>query len=132
VAEHHPTSAVLGVDTIVTLGGRIYGKPIDRGHAHETLTALAGNRHAVIGGLCLIEGERVRTFADTTLVSLRALEPAALDRYVDTGEWRDRAGGYAIQGRGALLVKAIEGDYLNVVGLPVAALVELAPALLGP
>ncbi len=130
MAEQHPRSTVLGVDTIVTLGGRIYGKPRDRDHARETLTALAGHRHAVIGGLCLIAGDRVRTLAATTLVSLRALDPAGVDRYLDTREWRDRAGGYAIQGRGALLVKAIEGDYLNVVGLPVAALVELAPWLL--
>jgi septum formation protein len=131
VAERNPRSTVLGVDTIVTLGGRIYGKPRDRDHARETLTALAGHRHAVIGGLCLIERGRVRTLAATTLVSVRALDPAAVDRYLDTGEWRDRAGGYAIQGRGALLVRAIEGDYLNVVGLPIGALVELAPGLLG-
>ena len=121
---------MLGVDTIVTLGGRIYGKPRDRDHAHETLTALAGHRHAVIGGLCLIEGERVRTLTATTLVSVRPLDSDAIERYLDAGEWEGRAGGYAIQGRGALLVKAIEGDYLNVVGLPVAALVELAPRLL--
>jgi septum formation protein len=130
VAARRPGATVLGVDTIVTLGGRIYGKPRDRDHARETLTALAGHRHAVIGGLCLIEGERVRTLAATTLVSLRPLDRAGVDRYLDSDEWRDRAGGYAIQGRGALLVKAIEGDYLNVVGLPVAALVELAPRLL--
>jgi nucleoside triphosphate pyrophosphatase len=130
VAQHAPDPTVLGVDTIVTLGGRIYGKPRDRDHARETLTALAGHRHAVIGGLCLIEDERVRTLAATTLVSVRALHPDAIERYLDTGEWQGRAGGYAIQDRGALLVRQIEGDYLNVVGLPVAALVELAPRLL--
>lgn len=131
VAEDAPHAAVLGVDTIVTLGGRIYGKPRDHEHARETLMALAGHGHAVIGGICLIEGERVRTLAASTLVSLRPLDGAGIDRYLDTGEWRDRAGAYAIQGRGALLVSAIEGDYLNVVGLPVAALVELAPRLFG-
>jgi septum formation protein len=130
VARQAPDATVLGVDTIVTLGGRIYGQPRDRSHARETLTALAGHRHAVIGGVCLIEGERIRTLAATTSVSVRELHPDAIERYLDTGEWTGRAGGYAIQGRGALLVRDIEGDYLNVVGLPVAALVELAPQLL--
>jgi septum formation protein len=130
VAQQDPDATVLGVDTIVTLGGRIYGKPRDRDHAHETLTALAGHRHAVIGGLCLIEGERVRTLTATTLVSVRPLDSDAIERYLDAGEWEGRAGGYAIQGRGALLIREIEGDYLNVVGLPVAAIVELAPRLL--
>jgi nucleoside triphosphate pyrophosphatase len=127
-----PSTTVLGVDTIVAVGATIYGKPADRAGAGETLRALAGRRHAVISGLCLIEGERVRTAAARTLVEFRPLPEAAIDRYLDSDEWRGRAGGYAIQGRGALLVRAIEGDYLNVVGLPVAALVDLAPWLIGP
>jgi septum formation protein len=122
---------VLGIDTIVTLGGRIYGKARDRAEAGDTLAALAGRTHAVIGGICLIDSDRVRTLAPSTLVTMRSLDGAAIDRYLNTGEWRDRAGAYAIQGRGALLISAIEGDYLNVVGLPVAALVELAPGLFG-
>jgi len=126
------SAAVLGVDTIVALGSRIYGKPADRDAARETLRALCGRRHAVISGLCLIEGERVRTAAARTVVEFRELPEAAIERYLDSGEWRERAGGYAIQGRGALLVRAIEGDYLNVVGLPVAALVDLAPWLIAP
>ena len=117
-----PSAAVLGVDTIVAVGSRIYGKPADRAAAGETLRALVGRRHAVVSGLCLIEGERVRTAAARTLVEFRELSEAAIEGYLDSGEWRERAGGYAIQGRGALLVRAIEGDYLNVVGLPVAAL----------
>lgn len=127
-----PAAAVLGVDTIVALGSRVYGKPADRYAAGETLHALAGRRHAVISGLCLIEGDRIRTAAARTLVEFRELPEAAIERYLDSGEWRERAGGYAIQGRGALLVRAIEGDYLNVVGLPVAALVDLAPWLIAP
>jgi septum formation protein len=122
---------VLGVDTIVSVGATIYGKPADRAAAAQTLRALSGRRHAVISGLCLIEGERVRTAAARTLVEFRPLSEATIASYLDCGEWRDRAGGYAIQGRGALLVRAIEGDYLNVVGLPVAALVDLAPWLTG-
>jgi septum formation protein len=122
---------VLGVDTVVTIGGRIYGKPRDREHARETLEALAGRRHAVISGICVIERDATRTAAARTLVDLRALDARLIESYLDTGEWRERAGAYAIQGRGALLVTAIEGDYLNVVGLPVAALAVLAPSLLG-
>jgi septum formation protein len=121
---------VLGVDTIVSVGATIYGKPAHRGAAARTLRALSGRRHAVISGLCLIEGERVRTAAARTLVEFRELSDAAIESYLDCDEWRERAGGYAIQGRGALLVRAIEGDYLNVVGLPVAALVDLAPWLI--
>jgi septum formation protein len=127
-----PSAAVLGVDTIVSVGSRIYGKPADRAAAGETLRALSGRRHAVISGLCLIEGERVRTAAARTLVEFRELPETAIEQYLDGGEWRERAGGYAIQGRGALFVRAIEGDYLNVVGLPVAALVDLAPWLIAP
>jgi septum formation protein len=122
---------VLGVDTIVTLGGRIYGKPADVEEARETLRALAGRRHAVLSGVCLIAGQRVRTAVSTTLVEVRPLEDALIEWYLATGEWSGRAGGYAIQGRGAALVRSIEGDYLNVVGLPVATLLELAPELLG-
>jgi septum formation protein len=133
-AEVGERAAVLGVDTIVALGARIYGKPADRAAAAETLRVLAGRRHAVISGLCLIDPgppERIRTAAARTVVEFRALDEPTVDWYVETGEWRERAGGYAIQGRGALLVRAIEGDYLNVVGLPVATLVDLAPWLMG-
>lgn len=121
---------VLGVDTVVSLGRQIFGKPRDAAHAEEMLTALAGARHVVVSGVCLIEGERVRTAAGQTTVEFRALERAAIDAYVRTGEWEGRAGAYAIQGRGAILVSRIEGDYLNVVGLPVPALLDLAPDLI--
>ena len=131
VADGAPDATVLGVDTIVTLGGRIYGKPGDRREAAATLAALAGRQHFVLGGVCLIESGRVRTLAASTLVTMRPLDEAAIGRYLDTGEWRERAGAYAIQGRGSLLISAIEGDYANVVGLPVAAIVELAPDLFG-
>ena len=121
---------VLGIDTVVALGPRIFGKPRDRSHARDTLDALLGRRHVVISGICLIESGHTRTAAARTLVDFRALDSSALEAYLDTGEWRERAGGYAIQDRGALLVRGIEGDYLNVVGLPVAALLDLAPWLL--
>jgi nucleoside triphosphate pyrophosphatase len=121
---------VLGVDTVVSLGARIFGKPRDAQHATEMLGVLAGERHVVISGVCLIEGDRVRTAAAQTTVEFRSLDPAAIDAYVRSGEWEGRAGAYAIQGRGATLVERIEGDYLNVVGLPVPTLLDLAPHLL--
>ncbi len=122
---------ILGVDTVVALGARLYGKPGDPQEARATLTALAGRRHAVVSGICLIEDGRSRTAAAQTAVEFRALSEELLDWYLASEEWRGRAGGYAIQGRGAALVAAIQGDYLNVVGLPVATLLELVPGLLG-
>jgi septum formation protein len=121
---------VLGVDTIVAVGRQIFHKPPDAQAARATLSALAGREHSVLSGVCLIEGDRVQTAATRTRVRFRALSSRQIDDYVETGEWRGRAGGYAIQERGALLVRAIEGDYLNVVGLPVATLADLAPWLL--
>jgi septum formation protein len=124
------SALVLGVDTVVALGARIYGKPSGPVEAAATLRALGGRRHAVLSGVCLIQGDSTRTAAATTMVEFRALDERLIDWYVSTGEWRERAGGYAIQGQGAALVAAIEGDYLNVVGLPVTTLLELAPEVL--
>ena len=121
---------ILGVDTVVCVRGRIYGKPRDADEARETLSALSGRTHSVVSGLCLFKPDGARTATATTLVEFRALDHRLLDWYLATGEWRDRAGGYAIQGRGAALVRGIEGDYLNVVGLPVATLLDIAPWLL--
>ena len=131
VAADRPRAVVLGADTIVSLDGRIYGKPGDAEAARVTLHALSGRTHTVVGGICLVEHDRVRTAVARTEVELRPLGEGLIDWYLRSGEWRDRAGAYAIQGRGAALVKRIEGDYLNVVGLPVATLLELAPGLLG-
>jgi septum formation protein len=131
VASRYPEDLVLGVDTIVVLGSRIYGKPADRQEAGAVLRALAGRRHAVISGVCVIEDGRQRTAAATTTVTFRSFDEPLLDWYLDSCEWRGRAGGYAIQGRGAVLVAGIDGDYLNVVGLPVVTLLELIPGLVG-
>lgn len=122
---------ILGVDTVVSLGRDIFGKPGDAAEAVRMLATLAGRTHVVVSGVCLIAGDRVRTAASQTAVEFRALDDAAINAYVATGEWEGRAGAYAIQGRGATLVNRIEGDYLNVVGLPVPALLDLAPWLLG-
>ena len=122
---------VLGVDTLVALDGRIYGKPRDAVGAAATLRALSGARHTVVSGIALLgAGAAPRCATAATAVSFRALDDATIDWYVAGGEWRERAGGYAIQGRGMALVEAIDGDYANVVGLPVAALLELWPELL--
>jgi septum formation protein len=132
-ARGQPGAAlVLGVDTEVVLGGRIFGQPSDRQQAREMLRALAARSHTVLSGICLIAAGRARTAVAATEVEFRAFDDALLDWYLDSGEWRARAGGYAIQGRGAALVAAIRGDYLNVVGLPVTTLLELAPELLPP
>ena len=122
-------STVLAVDTIVVLDGTIHGKPRDEDHARATLQALSGREHTVISGLALRRGERTDVVHAETRVRFRDVAPL-LDWYVGSGEWADRAGGYAIQGRGAALVTQITGDYLNVVGLPVAALLDLWPGVL--
>ena len=130
VAARAADALVLGVDTLVSLGARLYGKPVDEADARAMLTALAGRRHTVVSGLCLIEDGRPRTAAASTIVEFRPFDEALIDWYLTSGEWRERAGAYAIQGRGAALVAGIEGDFLNVVGLPVTTLLELAPGLL--
>jgi septum formation protein len=116
---------VLGVDTTVVLGGRIYSKPTDAGDAERMLEELAGHTHAVVSGLALITPGWEHVEVELTRVTFRPLTPRDLASYVAAHEWEGRAGGYAIQGKGAALVERIEGDYLNVVGLPAARLVRL-------
>lgn len=116
---------VLGVDTEVVLEGHVYGKPGDATEAEAMLEALSGRAHEVVSGLCLLTPAWEEVRHAVTRVSFRALTPRELGLYVASDEWRERAGGYAIQGLGAALVERIEGDYLNVVGLPAAVLVDL-------
>jgi septum formation protein len=125
VADHTDDRPVLGVDTAVVLGGRIFGKPADASEAEAMLEALGGRTHLVVSGLCLLTRAWEVVQHEATRVTFRALTPRDLGAYVGTGEWEGRAGAYAIQGRGASLVRRIEGDYLNVVGLPSALLVRL-------
>jgi len=120
---------VIGVDTAVVLDGRIYGKPAGESEAETFLRRLSGRTHEVWSGLALREGGSERTASARTRVRFRRLEHDDIAWYLETGEWRDRAGGYAIQGRGAALIEEIEGDYWNVVGLPVAELVRMTPDL---
>jgi septum formation protein len=117
--------SVLGVDTEVVLDGKVYGKPADASAAEAMLEALSGRTHEVVSGLCLLTSGWEELRHEATLVTFRSLSPRELGLYVASEEWRERAGGYAIQGLGAALVERIEGDYLNVVGLPAALLVGL-------
>jgi septum formation protein len=121
---------VLGVDTTVALDGRSYGKPRDRDEAQRVLRALGGREHEVWSGIALRSGGEEQTRAVCTRVRFRTVGDDLMRWYLDSGEWRDRAGGYAIQGRGAALVDAVDGDFWNVVGLPVPELLKLAPELL--
>jgi septum formation protein len=131
VAARNPDALILGADTVVSLRDTLYGKPDGAEHAGEMLRALSGHTHQVVGGVCLTGQGPTLTAVATTAVSFRRLPEQLIRWYVESGEWRERAGSYAIQGRGAALVAEIAGDYLNVVGLPVATLLELAPELLG-
>lgn len=124
----------LGVDTAVVLDGRIYGKPSDRDDAARMLHELSGRTHTVVSGVCLFGAEQDVAGHEITDVTFRLLSHDAVTAYLDSGEWEGRAGAYAIQGLGGRLVERIEGDYLNVVGLPGALLISLlehhAPNLL--
>ena len=125
-AVARPGELVLGADTIVVLDGEILGKPRDEDQAREYLGRLSGRTHEVVGGVSLTgRGE----FSEVTEVDFAALDRTTLEWYVRSREWKGRAGGYAIQGRGATLIAGIRGDYLNVVGLPLARLLRLHPDL---
>jgi septum formation protein len=119
-----PGELVLGVDTLVVIDDRVLGKAVDEGQAAAYLGRLAGRRHEVYSGLHLCSRERALSAHAVTSVTFRELSAGEIARYVACGEWRERAGAYAIQGVGSALVAAVDGDYFNVVGLPVAALLD--------
>jgi septum formation protein len=112
---------VVAVDTVVALDGRIWGKPSGESDARATLRALSGRTHEVVSGVVVGDGAAV----ERTQVTFHELDQAVVDWYVASHEWHGRAGGYAIQGRGGVLVARVDGDYLNVVGLPVGRLAQL-------
>ena len=116
---------VIGVDTDVVLDGRLLGKPGDDAAARERIAALSGRTHRVLSGICVIGAERRLTGLVQTDVTFRDLDASEIDRYVESGEWRDRAGGYAVQGFGSSLIAAIDGDLSNVIGLPLAKLAAM-------
>jgi septum formation protein len=124
-----PHALTIGCDTEVLLDGQVLGKPADERQARSYLDRLSGRTHAVLSGLVVLgpeDGEE-RGGVARSEVTFHELDPAAIDRYLGTGEWRERAGGYAIQGFGATLVAGVRGDISNVIGLPVGLLLDLAP-----
>ena len=129
-----PGRLVLGVDTTVVLDGRVYAKASGPDEARQMLDALSGRTHTVVSSLCLLSPELEVVEVESTGVTFRPLSPGLVDLYVESGEWEGRAGAYAIQGLGGRLVERVDGDYLNVVGLPGAHLLSLlerhAPKLL--
>jgi septum formation protein len=137
VARSAPAgSLVLAADTEVVLDGRVLGKAGGEAEARAYLGALSGRTHTVLGGLVLLEagegagGEAERAGTAASEVTFKRLDEATLALYLASGEWRDRAGAYAIQGLGSILIERLEGDFSNVVGLPVGLLLELAPELI--
>lgn len=118
-AQSNPQHTILAADTIVVLDGRVLGKPKDEDDAKAMLRLLSGNVHQVYTGYCIISGTNLLCGHECTSVEFYSLSEAEIDDYTATGEPLDKAGAYGIQGRGALLVKRIDGDFYNVMGLPI-------------
>jgi len=127
VAAAHPGRLLLGADTVVVLEGVVFGKPDDEDEARAMLAFLQGRTHTVFTGLAVVDAASGRELADAeaTDVTMRPLTQEEINAYVDTGEPLDKAGAYAIQGRGAFLVERVDGDYFNVVGLPLYRLSKM-------
>ena len=129
LAGEESGSVVLGADTEVVLDGAVLGQPADANRARASLEALSGRTHDVLTGVVLASPEDERSGVARSNVTFRELDAATLDLYLNSGEWRGRAGAYAIQGLGSILIERLEGDFSNVVGLPVTLLIELAPEI---
>lgn len=129
VAPRHPGRLVLAADSVVAVGRRILPKAETEAQARACLALLSGRRHRVLGAIAIgLSGGKVRTRLVETAVRFKRLETADIDAYVDSGEWKGKAGGYAIQGRAAQFVSFISGSYSNVVGLPLFETVQLLKA----
>lgn len=130
VADHveDEEALIIAADTVVVLDGGILGKPADEREAFGMLSALSGNRHRVYTGVTVLRGSRAITSHEETIVTFRELDPEEIMDYIATEEPMDKAGAYGIQGLGALLVSGIEGDYFNIMGLPVYRLGRILSA----
>lgn len=117
-------SMIVGADTVVAYQGQILGKPTDEADAKRMLTMLSGQTHEVYTGVCVIEDEKIKTFYEETKVTFYEISDEQIDRYIKTGEPMDKAGSYGIQGKAAVFIKGIEGDYYNVVGFPIARFLQ--------
>ena len=126
-----PEATVIGADTVVALGDQVLGKPATEREAVEMLRALSGRRHEVYTGMAVLSGDRVLRHVERTQVEFRPLTDREIEAYVATGEPMDKAGSYGIQGRACVFIRGIQGDYYNVVGLPVCALQQLLSQLEG-
>lgn len=127
VAKHYKNAVVIGVDTLGFYRSKIIGKPKNRTAAKRMLAMLSGKTHRVISGMCIIDtstGKKYQT-AVTTKVTFRRILPDELERYLDSGQWKGKAGAYAVQARAKGFVKKMEGDVTNVVGLPITALKKI-------
>lgn len=125
VAAQHPGAVVIGCDTVVDVGGEVFGKPHSVEDAKRMLRALSGAEHKVHTGVCISDGTRTESFVDTCRVRFFPIPEEEIDRYTATEEPYDKAGAYAIQGRAALWLDAIEGDYYTIMGLPLSRTVRL-------
>lgn len=121
-AAADPQDLIIAADTVVAVDGQVLGKPHSTQQAHKMLSALSGREHTVYTGVTVCRGGQILTQHEATTVRFRPLTAQEIDAYIATGEPMDKAGSYGIQGRGALLVEGISGDYFNVVGLPVCRL----------
>lgn len=130
VAAHYaPEDIVIAADTCVYINDTILGKPVDRAQAYEYLSLLSGRRHTVFTGVCVSNGGKTYGMSAETAVTFQRLSHRMIEDYISSGEPMDKAGAYGIQGRGALLVESIEGDFYNVMGLPVSGLFRLLSTL---
>lgn len=125
VAAQHPGDAVIGCDTVVDVGGEVFGKPRSAEDAKRMLHALSGRTHQVHTGVCISDGTRTKSFVDSCSVTFFPLSEEEIDFYASTKEPYDKAGAYAIQGRAALWLDRIEGDYYTIMGLPLSRTVQL-------
>ncbi len=121
VADEFPSDTVLGADTVVAFDGEVLGKPRDEAHAKEMLSSMSGARQEVFTGVCIIKDGKPHTFFEKTDVYFKDLSEKEIDDYIATGDSLDKAGGYGIQGGAGEFVTRVDGDYFNVIGLPMRA-----------